>query len=173
MPPIGILSPMAWTSGRNRIQVMGRYLDAYGQGKNEEAYSLLSTKDKSAKSLDAFSESEGSGFKAILGPKVSYQVTEIRTRGDKAKATVEMETPDIKGVFGELLGTILTMAFGGEQDNNALEKLLAERVQGKNWPTTTRTEYYDLVKEEDGWKVFLNYEGIDTSKELKYKAESL
>lgn len=46
-------------------------------------------------------------------------------------------------------------------------------MQGKNWPTITRTEYYDLMKEKDGWKVFLNYEGIDKSKELKTKAEIL
>jgi len=160
-------------TGPSPKEVMGRYLDAYGKGNYEEAYPLLSSTDKTAKSLDAFSESEESEFMAILGPKVSYQVKGIKTEGDKAKATVEIATPDIKGVFGELLGTIMGMALGGEQDNNALEKMLAERVQGKNWPTIKRTEYYDLVKEKDGWKVFLNYEGIDKSQELKNKAEIL
>ena len=67
----------------------------------------------------------------------------------------------------------MAMVLEGEQDSKALEKMIAERVEGKNWPTTTRTEYYDLVKEKDGWKVFLNYEGIDKSQELKYKAEIL
>ena len=174
---LGLIMLVLWATGcatgPSPKEVMGRYLDAYGQGKNEEAYSLLSTRDKTAKSLDAFSESEGSEFNAILGPKVSYQVKEIETEGDKAKATVEIKTPDIKGVFGELLGTIMTMVLGGEQDNDALEKMLADRVQGKNWPTTTTIEYYDLVKEKDGWKVFLNYEGIETSQELKNKAEGL
>jgi len=160
-------------TGPGPKEVMGRYLDAYGKGNNEEAYSLLSSSDKTAKSLDAFSESEGSEIKAILGPRVSYEVKGIKTEGDKAKATVEATTPDIKGVFGEVLGAIMGMVLGGEQDKNALEKMLAEKVQGKNWPTTTRNEYYDLVKEKDGWKVFLNYEGIEKSRELKNKAESL
>jgi len=160
-------------TGPGPREVMGRYLDAYGNGKNEEAYSLLSSSDKTAKSLDAFSESEGSDFKAILGPKVSYQVKEVTTEGDKAKAAVEVTTPDIKGVFGEFFEAIMSMVLGGEQDKNALEKMLAEKVQGKNWPTTTSTEYYDLVKEKDGWKVFLNYEGIEKSQEVKNKAESL
>ena len=160
-------------TGPGPKEVMGRYLDAYAKGNNEEAYSLLSSRDKSTKSLDAFSESGGSEFKAILGPKVSYQVKGIKTEGDKAKATVEVATPDIKGVFGEVFGAIMAMVVGGEEDNNALGDVLAEKVQGKNWPTITTTEYYDLVKEEDGWKVFLNYEGIDTSQELKKKAESL
>ena len=160
-------------TGPGPKEVMGRYLDAYGKGNNEEAYSLLSSSDKTAKSLDAFSESEGSEIKAILGPRVSYEVKGIKTEGDKAKATVEVTTPDIKGVFGEVLGAIMGMVLGGEQDKNALEKMLAEKVQGKNWPTTTRNEYYDLVKEKDGWKVFLNYEGIEKSRELKNKAESL
>jgi tetratricopeptide (TPR) repeat protein len=160
-------------TGPSPKEVMGKYLDAYGKGNYEEAYPLLSSSDKAAKSLDAFSESEESEFMAILGPKVSYQVKGIKTEGKKAKATVEIEAPDIKGVFGELLGKIMAMVLGGEQDDKALEKMLAERVQGKNWPTTTRTEYYDLVKEQDGWKVFLNYEGIDKSQELKNKAEIL
>ena len=158
-------------TGPGPKEVMGKYLDAYGKGNYEEAYPLLSSSDKTAKSLDAFTESEESEFMAILGPKVSYKVNGITTWGDKAKAAVEIESPDIKGVFGELLGKIMAMVLGGEQDDKVLEKMIAERVEGKNWPTTTRTEYYDLVKEKDGWKVFLNYEGIDTSQELKNKAE--
>ena len=160
-------------TGPSPKEVMGKYLDAYGKGNYEEAYPLLSSTDKAAKSLDAFSDSEGSEFMAILGPKASYQVKGVKTEGDKAKATVEIKTPDIKGVFGELIGKIMTMVLGGEPDSNALETMLAERVQGKNWPTITRTEYYDLVKEKDGWKVFLNYEGIYKSQELKNKAEIL
>ena len=160
-------------TGPGPKEVMGKYLDAYGRGNYEEAYPLLSSTDKAAKSLDAFSDSEESEFMAILGPKVSYQVKGIKTEGDNAKANVEVKAPDVKGVFGELLGTIMGMVLGGEQDSDALEKMLAERVQGKNWPTITRTEFYDLVKEKDGWKVFLNYEGIDKSQELKNKAEIL
>jgi len=72
---------------------------------------------------------------------------------------VEVATPDYEGVLGELFGAIMAMVVGREQDDNALEDVLAEKLEGKNWPTTTRTEYYDLVKEKDGWKVFLNYEG--------------
>ena len=160
-------------TGPGPKEVMGRYLDAYAKGNDEEAYSLLSYKDKAAKSLDAFSGSGGSVFKAFPGPKVSYQVKGIETEGEKAKATVEVATPDIGGVLGELFGAIMAMVVGREQDDNALEDVLAEKLEGKNWPTTTRTEYYDLVKEKDGWKVFLNYEGIERSQELKNRAESL
>jgi len=160
-------------TGPSPKEVMGSYLDAHGKGNDEEAYSLLSSKDKTAKSLDAFSESEGSDFKSILRQKVSYQVKEIKTKGDKAEATVEVTTPDITGGFGELIWSILSMVLEGKQEDDAIEKELAEKLQGKNWPTTTKTEYFDLVKEEDGWKVFLNYEGIATSQELKTKAEIL
>jgi hypothetical protein len=100
-------------------------------------------------------------------------VTEVSTEGEKAKATVEIATPDLQGAFVGFLGAILTKGLGGQLDEMALRKELTEKMQGKNWPTTTRTEYYDLVKEGDGWKVFLNYEGIEMSLELKKKAESL
>ena len=76
-------------TGPGPKEVMGKYLDAYGRGNYEEAYPLLSSTDKAAKSLDAFSDSEESEFMAILGPKVSYQVKGIKTEGDNAKATVE------------------------------------------------------------------------------------
>jgi hypothetical protein len=34
-------------------------------------------------------------------PKASYQVKRVKTEGDKAKATVKIKTPDIKGAFVE------------------------------------------------------------------------
>jgi len=67
----------------------------------------------------------------------------------------------------------MTKGLGGQPDGKTLEKELAEKMQGKNWPTAKRNEYYDLVKEHDGWKVFLNFEGIEESLELKNKAASL
>ena len=156
-------------------EVMGKYLDATYKGKYQEAYSLLSSEDKTAKSLDAFSRPDGSDnpFMAIIGLKDSYQVTEVRTEGDRAKASVAVSSPDIGGAFVELLRTIMAKGLGGQLDDKALEKDFAEKAQGKNWPTVTRTEYYDLVKEQDGWKVFLNYEGIEKSQDLKKRAESL
>ena len=143
-------------------EVMGKYLDATYKGRYQEAYSLLSSEDKTAKSLDAFSRPDGTdnSILAIVGLKDSYQVTEVMTEGDRAKASVEVSSPDIGGAFVELLRTI-----GAKE--------LAEKAQGIHWPTVARTEYYDLVKERDGWKVFLNYEGIEKSLELKKKAESL
>ena len=143
-------------------EVMGKYLDATYKGRHQEAYSLLSSEDKTAKSLDAFSMPDGTdnSILAIVGLKDTYQVTEVMTEGDRAKASVEVSSPDIGGAFVELLRTIRA-------------KELAEKAQGMHWPTVARTEYYDLVKERDGWKVFLNYEGIEKSLELKKKAESL
>ena len=116
-------------TGPGPREVMGRYLDAYGNGKNEEAYSLLSSSDKTAKSLDAFSESEGSDFKAILGPKISYQVKEVTTEGDKAKAAVEVTTPDIKGVFGEFFGAIMSMYLEGNRTRMLLRRCSLKRCR--------------------------------------------
>jgi hypothetical protein len=141
---------------------MGKYLEAAHAGRYQEAYSLLSSSDRSAKSLEAFSRPMGSDtnpLAAALGIKDTFQVTEVATEGDKAKATVEIASPDYGGAFIGLIGTIFTKALGGQLEEKDIEREISNTMKGRNLPTIKRNEYYDLVKEGDGWKVFMNYGG--------------
>jgi hypothetical protein len=163
------------STGPGPKEVLSKFIDASWKGRYEEAYSLLSSKDKAMKSLDAFSKDQGSDnpFKAVLADKASFKVKDMKTEGDKASSTVEITMPDLRPLFGELFGVAMTAAFGGQKDNKAIEKTLKEKIQGKDFPTTTETKTYDLIKEKDGWRVFLNIEGIAKAGELQKKAVSL
>jgi tetratricopeptide (TPR) repeat protein len=155
--------------------VLSRYLDGTLHGKYDQAYGLLSSKDKSLKSLDEFSKNLGADnpFKEVLSDKVSFQIKEMKTEGDKCEATVDVTTPDLRPLFGEIFGTALATAFTKKKDDDALNKALAEKIRGKELPMTTVTKTYELVKEKDGWKIYLNLEGIANAEELKKKAASL
>ncbi len=163
------------STGPGPKEVLSKYLDASWKGKYEEAYSLLSSKDKAMKSLDAFSKDEGADnpFKVVLADKVSFKVKEVKTESGKASSIVEITMPDLKPLFGEIFGAAMAGAFGGQKDNKAIEKALKEKMQGKDLPTITNTKTYDLVKEKDGWRVFLNLDGIAKAGELQKKAVSL
>jgi len=139
-------------TGPGPKEVMGRYLDAYAKGTTRKhtrffppGTRLRNPSMRSPNPGDLYSRHS-------RGRKSPIKSKESRPREIRPKATVQVATPDIKGVFGELFGAIMAMVLGREQDDNALEDVLAEKLEGKNWPTITTTEYYDLVKEQDGWK---------------------
>lgn len=174
--PFSILIATACSTGPSSKDVVSKYLDGTLHGKYEQAYSLLSSKDKGMMSLDEFSKNEGADnpFKAILSDKVFFQIKEVKTAGDKSEATVEVTSPDLRPLFGEMFGAAMAAAFTKRKnDDNALNEALAEKIKGKDLPTTTVTKVYDLVKEKEGWKVFLNLEGVAKSGELKNKASVL
>jgi hypothetical protein len=173
--PFAILLTNACSTNPSSKDVLLKYLDGILHAKYDQAYPLLSSKDKSMKSLDKFSKDEGadSPFKAMLSDKVSFQIKEVKTEGDKGEATVEITMPDLKPLFGEMFGALMTAAFTKQKDDKALDKALADKIKGKDLPMTTVTKTYDLVKEKDGWKVFLNLEGVAKSDELKQKASIL
>lgn len=157
-------------------EVVSRYLDNTLHGSYDKAYELLSAKDKAVKSQQEFSDDgkEVGGLMKGLASKVSYSVKEVKVAGDKALATAEVTMPDLSGAMGELLDVAMQSAFsGGKPDDKAMEKLIADKLKDKNLPTTTRTEQYDLVKDKDGWRVYMGWENIRKIQALKVEADKL
>lgn len=175
IPALLVICLVGCSTGPGPKEVLSKYLDASWKGRYEEAYSLLSSKDKAMKSLEAFSKDEGSDnpFKVVVADKVSFNVKEVKTEGDKASSVVEITSPDPRPLFGEIFGAAMAAALGGQKDNKAIEKALKEKMQGRDLPTVTNTKTYDLVKEKDGWRVFLNIDSIAKADELQKKAASL
>jgi tetratricopeptide (TPR) repeat protein len=174
--PLAITIGNSCSTGPSPKDVVSKYLDGTLHGKYEQAYSHLSSEDKKIMSLDEFSKNEGADnpFKVILSDKVFFQIKEVKTAGDKGEAVVEITSPDLRPLFREMFGAAIAAAFTKRKhDDNALNEALADKIKGKDLPTTTVTEAYDLVKEKDGWKVFLNLEGLAKSEELKKKASVL
>ena len=157
-------------------EVLSTYLDSYLHGSYDKAYELLSDRDKAVKSQPEFSGDikEIGGLMQGLASRVSYTVKDVKVTGDKALATVDVIMPDLSGAMGQLLGVAMQSAFsGGKPDDKAMEKLLAEKMKDKNLPTVSRTELYDLVKDKDGWRVYMGWENQKKIQALKAEAEKL
>lgn len=149
-------------------EILSRYINANQHGQFEEAYELVSSDDKAIKSLESYlSEAKGE----ILSITFSYQIEEVTITGDRANASVLITVPDFSAIFPKLLGTAFLSALG-VTDSEQLAEKLAEKYPHNAIPRTTKSETFHLLKENDGWKMFLDWksEKIKAEKEAKVKA---
>lgn len=162
--------------GPNPKEITTKYLENYYHGDYDKAYELLSSRDKAVKSQQEFSGDlkEFGGFAKAFAEKITFNIKEIKVTGEKAQASVDITAPDLSGAMGELFGAAMKSAFGGgKPDEKEMEKIVAEKMNDKNLPTTTRTELYELIKDKDGWRVYMGWENQKKIKELKSAAEKL
>lgn len=162
------------TLAPNPKEVLSNYLDNYFQGNSEKAYEFLSAEDKTIKSQQDFSTAFFGGFTKALAGKTTFSIKEVKVSGDKALAIVDVTEPDLNQVMGEFLGTAMkSILSGGKPDGKEMENIVAEKMKGRNLPTITRTEQFDLVKGKDGWRVYMGWENEKKINELKATAEKL
>lgn len=157
-------------------KVISKYLEEYYHGNYEKAYALLSSKDKTVRSLQEFSggEEEFNAIRKAMSKKTTFKVKDVKITGDNAVATVDITTPDLTSAMGDLMATAFSQALGGgKPDEKAMEKKIAEKMNDKNLPTTTTTEQFDLLKEKDGWRVYMGWENENKIEQLKTEAEQL
>jgi hypothetical protein len=107
-----------------------------------------------------------------LSSKASYQIGEVTIEDDRAQASVNIAVPDFSVIFADLLGTAFRSAFSGSEKEE-IEKKLAEKYKDKEIPMTTKSEKFHLVKDDDGWKVFLDWKTQKIKKERQTKIQSL
>jgi hypothetical protein len=153
-------------------EVLISYLDASLKSRSEEAYGYVSSEDKAVKSLSEYkseNEKKDNPFAAVIVSNVSYKVLKVNETGSTAKADVEITLPDMGVMFKDLMGAAFTSAFG-DKDKGEIEKELAKKYETGEVPTTTKNEEFHLLKEKDGWKVFLDWK---TKKAEKEKAEKV
>ena len=156
-------------------QVLGSYLDASLKSRSEEAYSFVSTEDKAVKTLSEYKseiDKTDNPFAAVIVSSVSYKVLKVTESGSTAKANVEITFPDMSVMFKDLMGAAFSSAFGGK-DKAEIEKSIAKKYESGEVPTTTKNEEFHLLKEKDGWKVFLDWKAKKAEKEKADKVAAL
>ncbi|RII26756.1 MAG: hypothetical protein CXR31_10135 [Geobacter sp.] len=166
----------ACSFGPDPKAVVSKYLDNYYHGNYDKAYELLSTRDKAVKSQQEFSDEFNAvaGFAKALAGKITFVVKDVKVTGDRSLATVDITAPDFSSAMGEVMGLAMKSAFGGgKPDDKEIEKIISEKMKDKNLPTITRTEQYDLVKDKDGWRIYMGWENEKKIKALKAEAEKL
>lgn len=96
----------------------------------------------------------------------------VERQSDGAKASVEVTSFDLSGMFAELLQGAFASALGGKGASDA-QKQIAERLQAGNLPTKTQKEEFALVREEKGWRVFFDWTTKKQVASLLAEAEHL
>lgn len=161
--------------GPDPKSVVSKYLNDYQKGNFDQAYEMLSARDKAVKSKQVYSSDlqKFAGLAKMMTGKTTYNVKDVKVTGEKALATVDITSPDPSKMMGELFGAAMKSAFGGgKPDEKEMEKI-AEKMKDKDMPTITRTEQFDLVKDKDGWRVYMGWENEKKIRELKEAAEKL
>lgn len=156
-------------------EVLNKYLDASLKGRYEEAYKYISSNDKSIKTLAEYlkeNNQKDSPVATALISSVSYKILNITRVGETAKADVEITLPDMGVIFRDIMGAAFASAFGNN-DEKHMEQILAKKYKDGNIPTMTRTQAFQLVKEQDGWKVFLDWKTEKIKKERQAKIQKL
>ncbi len=157
-------------------EVLGNYLDASLKSRSEEAYGYISTEDKAIKNLSEYkseSDKKDNPFAAVIVNSVSFNVMKVTESDSTAKADVEITLPDMSVMFKDIMGVALSSAFSGKNKKDEIEKSIAKKYESGEVPTTTKNEEFHLVKEKDGWKVFLDWKSKKAKKEKEEKISSL
>lgn len=163
-----------FSSGPGPNDILTKYLNSILKGNYSETYALLSAKDKNFKNQQKYeAEFSGNPYSKLFAGKTSFNVKEIKVNGNNADATVEITRPDLSKAWADLMGMAFSSAFGGKKDEKAMEKMIAEKLMDKSLPMTTETQTYNLVKDKEGWRVFLNWEGTEKAVEISEQATQL
>jgi hypothetical protein len=156
-------------------EVLNNYLDASLKGRYKEAYSYVSADDKAIKDLQSYlkaNEKEDNPFAQAIVSKVSYKILKLEKSYKKATADVEITLPDFGSIFADVMGAAFKSAFGGG-DEKEMEKILAKKFKSGEVPLTTKKETFNLIKEKDGWKVYLDWKTEKIKKERQAKIQAL
>ncbi|HPC74532.1 MAG TPA: hypothetical protein P5551_06120 [Syntrophales bacterium] len=139
------------------------YLDAVLAGRFEDAYSCLSEKDRAARSLaDYLAErsDERSFLAQFVAGRASYSIREVVVTDDRARCETDVTIPDFEKIHREAVGESVTGGFTESNLGNlSLIRRRIGRVETKyrreGLPMKTVVETFRLVREKDGWRVWL------------------
>jgi len=153
------------------------FLEASLHGEHEAAYEYLSKDDKAFKSKEAYVEEfEESPMTKLLEKKISFDIVNSETSESDATVQVEITMPDLGSMLLDLMGVALSSSLSSEEDQKKLEQAIEEKYGQGNVPMTSEKQTFHLLKEENAWKIFMNWRGEaqaakDASEAKKRKAE--
>lgn len=142
-------------------EILQKYLSAAQEGRHADAYANLSTEDKGLVSLGEYLkeyDATENPIAAAVTQNIKYEIRGVTETGNWATATVAVTAPDIGKIVGEALGAAFQSAFSKDGGKSAQDDL-AKKFQSGNAPLKTTEETMRLVREQDGWKVFLDLKG--------------
>lgn len=163
-------------------KVVSKFLEAKLNWDYKEAYNYISSEDKQVRNLEEYKSeigfyelSEDTIFIKTFKDVISFKIKKEDITKDKAVFEVEIQSPDFSSMTSEFLGEAFISAFSGKSEEEITKDFaqkIREKYKDKEMPMTTTTTYYNLMKEKDGWKVFLNWKISEKVEELMEQAKA-
>ncbi len=165
---VGLLFPLGCAQRGEKAagprEVLSSYLDAAINGRYEDAYQRLSSRDKAATTLKAYVGEKGEEESFIhnaIARKISFTVRDMAVQGDKAEARVDIKAPDFERILKSVLSELSSKSLprGSLDAHRYVSGLLgrqARKYRDEGIPMKTTAEVFHLVKEADGWKMDLH-----------------
>jgi len=146
---------------RSPREVLSAYIDATINGRLEDAYQSLSSRNRSEKTLKAFiaeRADEESLVRNMIAKKISYTIREMKITGNKAVASVDITAPDYDRIMKDILSglSVKDLPAGSLDAHVHVSGLLGRYVKkyrDKGIPMKTTTEIFDMVEETGEWKI--------------------
>jgi|GEM_PF-1773459 len=161
------LAEQSPASARN---VLEHYLNAVLDGNYKQAYEYIASTDKKKRSRARYlqeNQKKPTPLNRVLSDKAGFTILQMTESEDKATAVVKHSTPNLDSVVPEILSALFTSVMG-DKNENELEKVLAEKID-RGVPVKVEEKTYNLVKENDDWKVVLNWK---TERQLRKQKDA-
>ena len=161
-----IASPTVWGAERTPEETVRRYVRAVYSRNYAQAYRLVSNADKQYKSQEEYLRENVSfsGAAQRLADQLASYITFGKTRtefhGDRATVVLGLNLPDgndpqIRELFLDF-EEVRLQALSDDERQRLAEKLREANQHGE-LPFIFGEERFELAREADGWKIFLNW----------------
>ncbi len=148
--------------------VLVKYLNAKKDGNTNDSYQYISKQDKSITSFEEMIEKDklpnDNPFAAVVLSDTKFKVVSVEKLENKASVKLEITAPDIRILAKETMREALKGGLFKISDPKKASLAVLERYKDKDLPIMTNFKTFNMVQEENGWKVFLD---------LKSKQEAL
>lgn len=96
----------------------------------------------------------------FIREQTDYKILSVEENGDRAEAKVELTLPDLSEMMGDFMALAFQSALSekGEGPSETDMAAALEKYKGKDLPKTTEEQTFQLVREEDGWRIFLDWQ---------------
>jgi hypothetical protein len=137
---------------------LAKFLDARTTGDFITVWDFVSTSDKSTKDIQKFlvqSVNDRNPLVQAMSEKMSCKIKSLKADKTQAVAQVEVVTPDLDVIAKDVFEGDGANSWGKSVDQ--VKGMVAGAYSGKKFPMIAKAESFQMVREPDGWKVYLNW----------------
>jgi hypothetical protein len=165
---LGTAPPLVLKASTELQDILKQYLTAVYSRDYDAAYQWISAADREVKSREQYLRENpsfsGLTLRLVRALADRMEITDVRSadHGDKTTLRFNLKLPDasdasLQKIFLEFdLDRINRLSV---EESQAIEEQLKTLAKNNKLPMLEGEEQWELVKEADGWRVFLNWSG--------------